>query len=43
MYNPNVDTQNYPLWALKLVIKRLNTQFNESNNQNLLKSPKIES
>ena len=42
MYIPNDDTQNYLFCRLKLmVIKRLNTQLNESNNQNSPKVPKF--
>ena len=30
LYNPNDDTQNYPFCRLKLWLKRLNTQLDES-------------
>ena len=31
-------TKNNPIFRLKFVVKRLNTQLNESTNQNSLKS-----
>ena len=34
MYIPNENKQNYPFYRLKLVVKSLNTQFNEPTNQN---------
>ena len=40
IYIPNDDTQNYSLCILQLVMKRLDTQFNESTNQNSLKVSK---
>ena len=40
IYIPNDDTQNYSFCILQLVIKRLDTQFNESTNQNSLKVSK---
>ena len=39
MYIHNDYTRNYPFCRLKLL--RLNTQLNETNNQNSLKSPKL--
>ena len=41
MYIPNDNTQNHPLCRLQLGIESLNTQLNESNNQNLIKAPKV--
>ena len=42
MYIPINDTQNLPVCILKLVVvKRLNTQLNEPNNQNSLKSLRL--
>ena len=41
MYIPNDDTQNYPLYRLQLLLKRLNTQLNEITNQNSVKVPKV--
>ena len=39
MYITNDDTQNYPFCRLYSVTKYLDTQLNESNNQNSIKSP----
>ena len=41
MFNPIDDTQNYHLSRLKLLFERLNTQLNDTTNQNSLKSPKL--
>ena len=42
VYIPNVETQNYPFRRLQLVIKRLDTQLNETTNHNLIKdNPKM--
>ncbi len=41
MYNPNDDTQNYPICRLQLVVKRLDTKLNEPTNHNSLKSPPL--
>ena len=38
MYIPSDDTQNTPSVGLKKWLKRLNTQLNESTNQNSRKS-----
>ena len=37
-YVPSDDTLNYPFCKLKLVVERLDTQLNETTNQN---SPKL--
>ena len=41
MYIPNVDTQNYHLYRLQLMVERLETQINEPTNQNSIKLPKV--
>ena len=41
MYIPNDDTQNYPYVDINYWLKRLNTQLNETTNQNSLDYPKL--
>ena len=41
MYIPNDDTQIIPSVDYKLWLKHLDTQFNDSTNQNSLKVPKV--
>ena len=41
MFIPNENIQNYQFCRLQLEVKTLDTQRNESNNKNLLKSPKL--
>ena len=43
MYIPIDDTQINPSCRLKLKLKSLNTQLNESTTQNSLKFPKVSS
>ena len=41
MHIPNDDTQNYPSVEYNYWLKRLNTQINESANQNSIKVLKV--
>ena len=41
MHIPNDGTQKYPFCILQLVMKRLDTQVNELNNQNSIKDFKV--
>ena len=41
MYSPYVDTLNYPLSTLQLMVAQLDTQLNKPTNQNSLKVPKV--
>ena len=41
MYIPNEDTQNIPSVDKNQWLKRVNTQLNETTNQNSLKPPKF--
>ena len=40
MHILNDDTQNNPFYRLKVMVESLNTQLNETTNQNLTKEPK---